>query len=254
MLSPVSGVLQTRSHIKRKADISCFMSVRLSVCLSAHMLQHDSHWSDFREIWYCEFLRKSVEKPQTWFITDKNIGHLIRRPKYVYIVDRITKYLVAREQRTGKSFLRFHGVVRAERDGTRAETTFRLSFKRTSPFKSAGESVQSTAGSRSVGISVSNAGYTTLRGRVRVLATHSIRQFPLHFPTRASPCAITFRRQYNNIPTVFILLKTTCASTTIKRHLLFWFHSNSAYVNALHCYFLRTLPTLFSLNRCWITT
>ena len=27
----------------------------------------------------------------------------------------------------------------------------------------------------------------------RVLATHSIRQFPLHFPTRASPCAIKFQ-------------------------------------------------------------
>ena len=27
----------------------------------------------------------------------------------------------------------------------------------------------------------------------RVLATHSIRQFPLHFPSRASPCAITFK-------------------------------------------------------------
>jgi len=27
----------------------------------------------------------------------------------------------------------------------------------------------------------------------RVLATHSILQFPLHFPTRASPCAITFQ-------------------------------------------------------------
>jgi len=27
----------------------------------------------------------------------------------------------------------------------------------------------------------------------RVLATHSIRQFPLYFPSRASPCAITFR-------------------------------------------------------------
>ena len=26
----------------------------------------------------------------------------------------------------------------------------------------------------------------------RVLATHSIRQFPLHFPSRSSPCAITF--------------------------------------------------------------
>jgi hypothetical protein len=27
----------------------------------------------------------------------------------------------------------------------------------------------------------------------RVLATDSIRQFPLHFPSRASPCAITFQ-------------------------------------------------------------
>ena len=86
--------------------------------------------------------------------------------------------------------------ARAELDGTRAETRFRLSPKRTSPFKSAGESVQSTAGSRGVRISVSNAGYTTSRGRVRVLATHSIRQFPLHFPSRASPCVTTFRTQY----------------------------------------------------------
>ena len=28
---------------------------------------------------------------------------------------------------------------------------------------------------------------------MRVLATHSIRQFPLHFPSRASPCATRFR-------------------------------------------------------------
>jgi hypothetical protein len=27
----------------------------------------------------------------------------------------------------------------------------------------------------------------------RVLATHSIRQFPLHFPSRALPCALTFQ-------------------------------------------------------------
>ena len=27
----------------------------------------------------------------------------------------------------------------------------------------------------------------------RILATHSIRQLPLHFPSRASPCAITFQ-------------------------------------------------------------
>ena len=49
-------------------------------------------------------------------------------------------------------------IARAERDGTRAETIFRLSLKRTSPFKSVGASVQSTAGSRGVRISLSNAG------------------------------------------------------------------------------------------------
>ena len=41
-------------------------------------------------------------------------------------------------------------------DGTRAETRFRLSAKRTSPFKSVGASVQSTTGSRGVRISGSN--------------------------------------------------------------------------------------------------
>jgi len=30
----------------------------------------------------------------------------------------------------------------------------------------------------------------------RVLTTHSIRQFPLHFPSRASPCAITFQLDF----------------------------------------------------------
>ena len=45
-------------------------------------------------------------------------------------------------------------------DGTRTETRFCLSAKRTSPFKLAGASVQSTTGSRGVCISGSNAGYT----------------------------------------------------------------------------------------------
>ena len=55
-------------------------------------------------------------------------------------------------------------------DGTRAETRFRLSGKRTSPFKSAGESVQSTTGSQGVRISGSNgsnAGYTMFWGKVK---------------------------------------------------------------------------------------
>ena len=53
--------------------------------------------------------------------------------------------------------------ARLKRDGTRAETRFGLSGKRTSSFKSAVESVQSTTGSRGVRISGSNgsnAGYT----------------------------------------------------------------------------------------------
>jgi len=55
-------------------------------------------------------------------------------------------------------FPRACSTARAERDGTRAETRFCLSPKRTSPFKSVGSSVQSTAGSRGVRISLSNAG------------------------------------------------------------------------------------------------
>ena len=59
-------------------------------------------------------------------------------------------------------------------DGTRAEIIFRLSAKRTSPFKSAGASVQSTAGSRGVRISGSNAGYIMFRGSVKST------DYPLH--------------------------------------------------------------------------
>ena len=45
------------------------------------------------------------------------------------------------------------GIACSKRDGTRAETRFGLSAKRTSPFKPAGVSVQSTTGSRVVRIS-----------------------------------------------------------------------------------------------------
>ena len=48
--------------------------------------------------------------------------------------------------------------MKTECDGTGAETRFGLPAKRTSPFISAGVSVQSAAGSRGVRISGSNAG------------------------------------------------------------------------------------------------
>ena len=92
-------------------------------------------------------------------------------------------------------------IAHAKRDGTCAETRFLLSSKQTSPFKSVGASVQSTAGSRGVRISLSNAGYTTFGDGVRVLATHSIRQFPLHFPSHASACATRFRTSSSRLKT-----------------------------------------------------
>jgi len=97
-------------------------------------------------------------------------------------------------------------------DGTRAETRFCLSLKWTSPFKSVEASVQSTAGSRGVRISVSNAGYTTFRVSVRVLATHSICQFPLHFPSHVSPCAIRFQTHstHNQLYIFLLNVKTQC--------------------------------------------
>ena len=57
--------------------------------------------------------------------------------------------------------------LRLKCDGTRAATRFRLSEKRTSPFKSAGAPVQSTTGSRGVRISGSSARHTTFRGSVK---------------------------------------------------------------------------------------
>jgi len=65
-------------------------------------------------------------------------------------------------------------------DGTRAETRFSLSAKRTSPYKSAGTSVQSSTGSRDVRISGSNAGYTMFRGSVKGTG------YPLHSPVSPS--------------------------------------------------------------------
>ena len=75
-------------------------------------------------------------------------------------------------------------------DGTGAETRFRLSAKRTSPFKSARASVQSTVDSRGVRISGSNDGYTMFRGSVKGTG-YTLHSPVPHPPLRASPCAIT---------------------------------------------------------------
>ena len=65
--------------------------------------------------------------------------------------------------------------LRLKRDGTRAETRFRLSAKWTSPLKLVGASLQSTTGSRG-----SNAGYTMFRGSAKGTG------YPLHSPVSPS--------------------------------------------------------------------
>ena len=41
----------------------------------------------------------------------------------------------------------------------------------------------------------------------RVLATHSIRQFPLHFPSHVSSCAITFQLDYSGLQILLVVLQ-----------------------------------------------
>ena len=76
-------------------------------------------------------------------------------------------------------------ILRLKCDGTRAETRFCLSAKRTSPFKSSRALVQSTTASRGVCISGSNAGCTMIQGGVKGTG------YPLHSPVSHSlplPC------------------------------------------------------------------
>jgi hypothetical protein len=89
-------------------------------------------------------------------------------------------HIVPRIQNVGFINATGSGILRLKCDGTRAETRFGLSAKWTSPFKSAGASVQSTAGSRGVRISGSNAGCTMFRGSVKGTG------YPLHSPVSSS--------------------------------------------------------------------
>ena len=74
--------------------------------------------------------------------------------------------------------------LRLKYDGIRAETRFRLSAKRTSPFKSAGGRQFSRLLVAEVCASALVMLDTPCSEVVRGgLATHSIRQFPLHFPS-----------------------------------------------------------------------
>jgi len=89
---------------------------------------------------------------------------------------------------------RYPGKLRLKCDGTRAATRFLLSAKRTSPFKSAqGRQFNRLLAAELCASAVVMLDTSCSEVVWRVLATHSIRQYPLHFPSRASPCAMTFQ-------------------------------------------------------------
>ena len=111
--------------------------------------------------------------------------------------------------------------------GTRAETRFRLSAKRTCPFKSAGVSVQSTTGSRGVRISGSNAGYTMFRGSVKGTG------YPLHSPVSPSlplPCV------------------TVCHHISTGLYYSLLFHGKDGYASAPLTLYVHCLSCLVSIT------
>jgi len=78
-------------------------------------------------------------------------------------------------------------------DDTRAETRFRLSAKRTSPLNWRGRQFRQLLAAEVCASAVVMLDKQCSEVVWRVLATLSIRLFPLHFPSRASPCAIIFQ-------------------------------------------------------------
>ena len=54
------------------------------VCLSAHMEQFVSHWTDFHEILYLSVFRKRVEDIQVSLKSDKNNGYFTRRSTDIF--------------------------------------------------------------------------------------------------------------------------------------------------------------------------
>jgi hypothetical protein len=124
---------------------------------------------------------------------------------------------------TLKTFYIFGIRLLLKCDGTRAETRFHLSAKQTSPFKSAGASVQSTTDNRGVRISGSNARYTMFRGSVKGTV------YPLHSPVSPSlplPCVTVC----HHVSTGLYLLWTTLkwdSSVSIVFHGERWMVKNS---------------------------
>jgi hypothetical protein len=121
---------------------------------------------------------------------------------------------------TSTPFIVTYCRLRLKCDGTCAETRFRLSAKRTSTFKSAGLSVQSTAGRRAVHISLQGF-YCSFKP---VFCSHvTLTGYPLHslvFPSLLFPWVTVYHHisnaVYESINLYFIWMNHLWSSLTIQ--------------------------------------
>jgi hypothetical protein len=143
-------------------------------------MQHDKHAKLISQIWIAASVNCRLHKCILAWWWPANIETFCNNKILLHLVlSTVISFVISCNQ------LQLRSRLRLKCDGTSAETTFRLSAKRTSPFKTAGASVQSTTGSRSVRISGSIAGYTMFRGSVKSLG------YPHHSPVSPSfpiPC------------------------------------------------------------------
>ena len=165
----------TRNQITCKDRTVNYNAVKFGINGRDPLIGWEAGW-DRRPVWALWSRQKSLTLSRISYLLSSSPAHIPHIHWWFRIIDNT---LVI--------------TLRLKCDCKRAETTFRFSAKRTSQFKSAVVSVQSTTGSRGVRISACSEVVW------RVLATNFIRQFPLHFPSRASQCAITFQLEFTSL-------------------------------------------------------
>jgi len=114
-------------------------------------------------------------------------------------------------------------------DGTRAETRFRLSAKGTSPLNRRGRQFSRLLAAEVCASVVVMLDTPCSEVVWRVLATHSIRQFPFHFPSCASPCAITFQLE-STLYTIWLRFDKLSAYWVFIHKCFIWFSVQTAVV------------------------
>ena len=160
---------------------------QFQLCCSSHFLNAFQWFSNY--IWHRNQIIGIMMPNHTIFNCLTPMETVMQKQYYIIICRTQLCHLpitsIAQPSLTlGKCAATFHmlTIIRLclKCDGTCAQTRLRFSAKWTSPFKSAGVSVQPTTGSRGARISGSNVGYTTFWGSVKSTG------YPLHSPVSPS--------------------------------------------------------------------